>query len=91
MPTARFRKSRLHGGASAESFNREQEEIAENRKPHEQHCRQSKLTLADQPSYADFSAIFGVERVMARTRAPHRTFLTKSACADFQECPLGRG
>ena len=27
----------------------------------------------------------------ARTRAPLRSFLPKSACADFQECPAGRG
>ena len=30
-------------------------------------------------------------RVVRRTRAPLRTFLPKSACADFQESPASRG
>ena len=30
-------------------------------------------------------------RVVRRTRAPLRTFLPKSVCADFQECPASRG
>ena len=77
---------------SIESFNRDPQEIAENSYM-KGLARQTVDASAD--GCASLRGVFSNlrrgSRVMALTRAPLRKFLAKSARADFQEFPAGRG